>query len=468
MGDSSAPKSYPRVVGISIPRTPWTAKFCDLKIVCGEAVFEVHKIIACSSSPSIASVLDKDGSLNVVAIQDSEPEVVEKVIDYMYTAVYQYQSGAAKSSPDAVNDQSEKKAAAGQEVVKFGTQGPTPESSKPGTPDSHPCTENEGDQKQQGCLSNAGQELLFHARVCCLADRLGILTLRDFARGKVSAVLEKSFMDAVFQFKEFIELCFNHSTDKELQGLAIKHAVAHYVVLDHAGAFPKSTTPAAFFAEVCSKLVYREDDNIFSEVKAELVRVKEEARKMEDDRNSELSKTKEEATRVQASHDAELAKWKERVRALKGELRTTKDDWHAEKQRLSADLANEKAMSDKYASQLNQKHSELVDLKLLNEQQVNKEALWSNELENMKQWKQHCDMIAQFFKKHRKCLNKECNKKLSALTFDAKAPWHTCRHCNSSYSLKEIMEGGSTRLDAMLRGCSNVNKAHDIHLNTNS
>ncbi|KAI5298146.1 hypothetical protein KEM55_003757 [Ascosphaera atra] len=447
MGDSSAPKSYPRVVGISIPRTPWTAKFCDLKIVCGDAAYEVHKIIACSSSPSIASVLDKDGSLNVVAIQDSEPEVVEKVIDYMYTAVYQYRSGISKTSPDAVKIQSEKEAAepvTGQEVVHFGTQGPTPESSKPGTPGSSPCSENEGDQKKQGCLSNAGQELLFHTRVCCLADRLGILTLRDFARGKVSAVLEKSFMDAVFQFKEFIELCFNHSTDKELQGLAIKHAVAHYVVLEHAGAFPKSTTPAAFFAEVCSKLVYREDDSVFSEMKAELVRVKEEAKKMEDDRNSELSRAREEASKMKASHDAELAKWKERVRALKGELRTTKDDWHAEKQRLSADLANEKAMSDKYASQLNQKHSELVDLKRLNQQQVIKMALCSGELENMKQWKQHCDMIAQFFQKHKKCLNKECNEKLSALGFNAKGPRHTCRHCNSIHYLKEIMEGGST------------------------
>ncbi|KAG6207949.1 hypothetical protein E4U35_000522 [Claviceps purpurea] len=67
--------------------------FCDLEIVCGETRFQAHRNVVCSHSGVIrAACLDLSKDIasrsSVFEIKESTPELVRRMLDYIYTGNY--------------------------------------------------------------------------------------------------------------------------------------------------------------------------------------------------------------------------------------------------------------------------------------------------------------------------------------------------------------------------------------------
>ncbi|KAG6105195.1 hypothetical protein E4U31_001526 [Claviceps sp. LM219 group G6] len=67
--------------------------FCDLEIVCGETRFQAHRNVVCSHSGVIrAACLDLSKDIasrsSVFEIKESPPELVRRMLDYIYTGNY--------------------------------------------------------------------------------------------------------------------------------------------------------------------------------------------------------------------------------------------------------------------------------------------------------------------------------------------------------------------------------------------
>ncbi|KAG5917470.1 hypothetical protein E4U42_007238 [Claviceps africana] len=65
--------------------------FCDLEIVCGESRFQAHRLIVCSQSAIIRTACVgpwKEAACGTFEIKESDPVLVKRMLDYMYTGQY--------------------------------------------------------------------------------------------------------------------------------------------------------------------------------------------------------------------------------------------------------------------------------------------------------------------------------------------------------------------------------------------
>ncbi|TRX97131.1 hypothetical protein FHL15_001925 [Xylaria flabelliformis] len=80
--------------------------YADLKIVCKDQEFQVHKVIVCAQSPVLAAALkgaksltrSQESKTNTYHVTDFDPTIVKCMIDYMYAGEY------SQTPPDYRND----------------------------------------------------------------------------------------------------------------------------------------------------------------------------------------------------------------------------------------------------------------------------------------------------------------------------------------------------------------------------
>ncbi|TVY58983.1 BTB and MATH domain-containing protein 43 [Lachnellula cervina] len=74
-----------------------SGKYSDMTIICKGTTFKVHQCIVCLQSKPLAAAMDgnfKEGTSNVINLEDDQPEIVEKMLSYMYTSDYSDQQNS--------------------------------------------------------------------------------------------------------------------------------------------------------------------------------------------------------------------------------------------------------------------------------------------------------------------------------------------------------------------------------------
>jgi len=68
-----------------------SGRYSDLTIKCGESVFKVHRNIICLRSKPLAAAVDgnfKEGVTKVIELEEEEPPIVERMVQFMYNRDY--------------------------------------------------------------------------------------------------------------------------------------------------------------------------------------------------------------------------------------------------------------------------------------------------------------------------------------------------------------------------------------------
>lgn len=154
---------------------------------------------------------NQEAKNNVYEILHFEPEIVDRMIDFMYTGAY---------SSDTQNL---------RPIVL-------------------------GELAELTAMNETSQKLFLHLRMNCIAEYYDVQSLRSVANREVKAILECSWSDIQLWFSVFVEQVYTCGVDKDLQAITVAVAVAHVSDLKKdLPQFVNLDIPKEFFSDVlCS------------------------------------------------------------------------------------------------------------------------------------------------------------------------------------------------------------------------
>lgn len=179
-------------------------------------------------------------------------DVVKAAIDFMYTSDYAYKDASGGDQPMVDNQERSKNKKRRRRKRKV-----------------EPNVESKvdtSDVNEESCILNEEHELLFHARVNCLADYLNMPPLRQLAIQKIKWLTEQSWEIVKPMFLEFLDLVCNSAGDKNLHLLAVKITAQHLDDLVEPNIFEASQLPPSFFA-----MVLRESASVVQGLKSDVM-----------------------------------------------------------------------------------------------------------------------------------------------------------------------------------------------------
>ncbi|TVY20479.1 hypothetical protein LARI1_G001841 [Lachnellula arida] len=187
-----------------------SGKHSDMTIICQGKTFKVHQCIVCLQSKPLAAAMNgkfKEGISKEINLEDDQPEIVEKMLSYMYTSDYS----------DGRNSTTSTKATS--------TTTPSrPVSSKHSTAAS----------TSKAASSNAP---LTNAQVFVIADKYDIQGLKALAKKKYEEVIAESWNCA--SFIASLKLLYEETLEsgRALRDVAAKVAGQHAKELADRGEF---------------------------------------------------------------------------------------------------------------------------------------------------------------------------------------------------------------------------------------
>ncbi|TVY83176.1 BTB/POZ and MATH domain-containing protein [Lachnellula suecica] len=153
-----------------------SGKYSDFTLRCGNKVFHLHKSVVYWASKYFEAALDgqfTQGNTGHLTIEDAEPEMVARMLDFIYTGAYPDGSDLAKNTTTS------------EATTTTNTPATTKDSGAP----------------------------LLHASLYILGDKYEIQSLKDFAVSKYADAVAIEWNTA--SFVQSIELMYN---DTELEG----------------------------------------------------------------------------------------------------------------------------------------------------------------------------------------------------------------------------------------------------------
>ncbi|TVY90574.1 hypothetical protein LAWI1_G002952 [Lachnellula willkommii] len=199
-----------------------SGKYSDMTIICKGKTFKVHQCIVCLQSKPLAAAMDgkfKEGTSKEIDLEDDQPDIVEKMLLYMYTS--DYSDGIQPTTADSTEttttpakDSSRKK---GNKAIRF-----VPSS----TPDPPP-----------GPTQFSADALLTNARVFVIADKYDIQGLKQLATKKYETAVPNAWNCA--EFVGSLKLLYEETleSDRVLKDVAVKTAGKHVNDLVDRGEF---------------------------------------------------------------------------------------------------------------------------------------------------------------------------------------------------------------------------------------
>ncbi|KAI1745154.1 BTB/POZ protein [Xylaria scruposa] len=165
--------------------------YADLKIVCKDQEFQVHKIIVCAQSPVLATALKgyfEETKINTYHVTDFDPTTVKCMIDYMYSGKY------AQMPPDCRSD-----------------------------------------SKDQACGKSSSEVWTYHGLVNCIADYFGVPGLAKMATSTLDELTQKGWSEDAFC--NLLYGTHGRTTDKGFRTMLATRAVDHLGELTARGLF---------------------------------------------------------------------------------------------------------------------------------------------------------------------------------------------------------------------------------------
>ncbi|TVY45333.1 Arm repeat protein interacting with ABF2 [Lachnellula occidentalis] len=182
-----------------------SGKYSDMTIICKGKTFKVHQCIVCLQSKPLAAAMDgkfKEGPSKEIDLEDDQPEIVEKMLSYMYTSDY-------SDGPDSTEP------------------GSTPSKSVPSA--SSTAVSSSNPSPTSASLTNA--------QLFVIADKYDIQGLKELAKKKYEEVIADSWNSA--SFVASLKLLYEETleSDRALKDAAVKVAGQHAKELVDRGEF---------------------------------------------------------------------------------------------------------------------------------------------------------------------------------------------------------------------------------------
>jgi len=166
-----------------------SGKYSDLTIKCGDQEFRVHRAIVCSRSKPLAAMVDgnwKESEIGVIELNEDPPEMVKKMIQFLYTL--QYDDNRGNTLEHDVPSESHK----------------------------------ENPETAEG-------PLLTNAHLFVLGDIYDIHGLREYARSRYEEIVKDRWNNEFFS--QSIHLVYEKCTEESLKGVMVQTAQENIGVL---------------------------------------------------------------------------------------------------------------------------------------------------------------------------------------------------------------------------------------------
>ncbi|OQE71308.1 hypothetical protein PENNAL_c0107G00057 [Penicillium nalgiovense] len=202
------------------------ARYHDMSIACGDAVYAVHKCIVCTRSEFFAKACNsgfKESSTSTVVLQE-EPLLVERMIDYLYSLDYRVKDCHSESGHDILEETS----------TVNDADSPTVFAAKPISHNAESGADEDSLGRPVEPVEDSIAEidpLSFHILMYSLADRMFIAGLKALSKAKVERELLRRLDANTFQ-SAIVEI-YNSTpaSDRGLRDLAVQITLNHLTEL---------------------------------------------------------------------------------------------------------------------------------------------------------------------------------------------------------------------------------------------
>ncbi|KAI2687588.1 hypothetical protein CBS147326_6534 [Penicillium roqueforti] len=195
--------------------------YSDLTIICKDAVFSAHKLLVCSRSEYFRRACSSGfkETYNPIHLDEQDPILIEKMLEFLYTGNYTFRSRTPKS-PETVDGE----AHADEPMIESPL--PTELAMNESAPNDETLSEQRDTVELVADTLAECHPCYFHVRMYGVADYFMIGDLKSKAEGHFRA----SFMDCLERdsFAEMIqELYSTQANYQKLRQLAIQMIVAN-------------------------------------------------------------------------------------------------------------------------------------------------------------------------------------------------------------------------------------------------
>ncbi|KAK2757280.1 hypothetical protein FQN54_004794 [Arachnomyces sp. PD_36] len=195
----------------------FSEKYSDLTIISRNEGFHVHRAVVCAQCPFFEKAIEgpfSESQTNVIILNDDGPEVVSKMITFMYTGNY---DDNPRSQDIVTRDRQ----------VAESTTLPTPAtSSDTEAVQSTTCEQSSSDGDSSPAVMPSDQGGIINVRVYVLAEKYDLGSLKNLAKGKFEAWAQTHWNDD--GFSGVVRAIFGTvpEHDREL------HEVAYKIIAD--------------------------------------------------------------------------------------------------------------------------------------------------------------------------------------------------------------------------------------------
>ncbi|KAK2758975.1 hypothetical protein FQN54_003073 [Arachnomyces sp. PD_36] len=182
-------------------------KFSDLKLICQDREFEVHKIIVCDKSAVLTAACEdgfKESIENTIRIKEFDAETVNRMLDFMYTG--DYDDGAGHVLDDA--DKSDDVEKEFNNLRAASTELEEAEGSR--KPDASSSTHSLGMEDTM----TRKDVLRCNVRVNAIADYYDVSSLKQCANTKIENILNVTGL--IEGWADIVRTAFDSTSDSEL------------------------------------------------------------------------------------------------------------------------------------------------------------------------------------------------------------------------------------------------------------
>ncbi|KAH8724450.1 hypothetical protein GQ44DRAFT_740330 [Phaeosphaeriaceae sp. PMI808] len=174
--------------------------FTDLIVTCGPLKFEVHKLVVCSISDffkdSLGTAVDEETGKKCIALPEDDPEMVRRLISYMYLRDYDPNGGLDIVKFNDIKQFESTTVLASthhQQVSKCSCLAPSPKNLKQPLRAYTPVPLLLGDTKvipRFNDTAEVANPLTIHTTMYALGDKYGVQGLCDLAKEKFESCLD--------------------------------------------------------------------------------------------------------------------------------------------------------------------------------------------------------------------------------------------------------------------------------------
>ncbi|KAL7921810.1 hypothetical protein ACQKWADRAFT_294510 [Trichoderma austrokoningii] len=201
--------------GIDFTELMTSGKYSDLTLACQGREFKIHRLVACSQSPVIATALNgdfKEAQSGVITIELFDEETVRRLVEYLYTGDYDQIKKPKNAPPDTTPSTSPSATVESQNSS-------SPAARAPSTP-----------------AKRVTKDTLHHVQVNAIADYYGIQGLGLLANHKIQRAYLTSWDPN--SFVASVKEALNVSGDESLHRLMAFQAARKLKELLKSGQLP--------------------------------------------------------------------------------------------------------------------------------------------------------------------------------------------------------------------------------------